>query len=270
MIDPKRPAPFMAKAPVFGDARGRKGVSWNQSSYYFWWAFLRLHEGYAEACKKGGKGRYKALYQDFGDVHAADFKEWWQFRNADGVTRGAALFAEPHAPAKVEALSKQQVLELLGKGIEDEVLLISIPMAYTRREISKRLAKVIREHHGRKRGQKRLSESKARYKLLSIPDTYSIEKVLKCYTLRRDYPNEPLWKIARLAGVGDRSAYALADTDAAAKASLTAAASRKLRHAEMIIDGVGRGVFPVPLPTKRRDKSAQDRAFVPNGTQRNK
>ncbi|MFM2021104.1 MAG: hypothetical protein RJB02_812, partial [Pseudomonadota bacterium] len=34
MIDPKRPAPFMAKAPVFGDARGRKGVSWNQSSYY--------------------------------------------------------------------------------------------------------------------------------------------------------------------------------------------------------------------------------------------
>lgn len=258
MIDPKRPAPFMTKAPVFGDAKGRKGVFWNQSAYYFWWAFLRLHEGYTETCKNGGRGKYKALYQDFSDVHATDFKEWWQLRNADGVTRGAVLFAEPHAPAKVEALSKEQVLELLDKGIEDEVLLISIPMAYSRREISKRLGKVIREHHGRKRGQKRLSESKARYKLLSIPETDSIEKVLKCYTLRRDNPKEPLWKIAQLARIGDRSAYALAENDAHAKASLTAAASRKLRHAEMIIDGVGRGVFPVPLPTKRRDKTEDE------------
>jgi hypothetical protein len=168
------------------------------------------------------------------------------------------LFAEPHAPAKVEALSKEQVLELLDKGIEDEVLLISIPMAYSRREISNRLGKVIREHHGRKPGQKRLSESKARYKLLSIPDTDSIEKTLKVYKLRRDNPKEPLWKIAQLARIGDRSAYALAENDAHAKASLTAAASRKLRHAEMIIDGVGRGVFPVPLPTKRRDKTKDE------------
>jgi hypothetical protein len=274
MIDPQRPAPFMAKAPVFGDARGRKGVSWNQSAYYFWWAFLRLHEGYAETCKKGGKGKYKALYQDFGDVHASDFKEWWQLRNADGVTRGAVLFAEPHAPAKVEALSKQQVLELFDKGIEDEVLLISIPMAYSRREISKRLGKVIREHHGRKRGQKRLSESKARYKLLSIPETDSIEKVLKCYTLRRENPKMPLWQIAIKAKVGKRLDTGDLNDPAtqglsAEKAALTAA-GRKLRHAELIIDGVGRGVFPVSLPTKQRDKSAQDGTAVPNGTQSRK
>lgn len=266
MIDPKRPAPFMAKAPVFGDARGRKGVAWNQSAYYFWWAFLRLHEGYAETCKKGGKGKYKGIYQDFGDIHASEFKEWWQLRNADGVTRGAVLFAEPHAPASVQALSKDEVLELYEKGIEDEVLLISIPLAYSRREISKRLGKVIREHHGRKRGQKRLSESKARYRLLSIPDTDSMEKTLKVCKLRRENPKMPLWHIARLAGVGDRSSYAMADTDVDTRASLTAAASRKLRHGELIIEGVGTGIFPVPLPVKRRDKSADDVATVPNGT----
>jgi len=260
MIDPKRPAPFMAKAPVFGDDRGRKGIHWRLSAYYYWWEFLRLHEGYAETCRKNGKGKYKALYHDFGDVHSSEFKEWWQLRNADGVTRGAVLFAEPHAPAKVEALTKQEVLELLDKGIEDEVLLISIPMAYSRREISKRLAKVIREHHGRKQGQKRLSESKARYKLLSIPETSSIEKALKCYTLRRANPKMPLWQIAIEAKVGKRLDTVDLNDPAkrglsAEKAALTAAASRKLRHAEMIIDGVGRGVFPVPLPTKRRDKT---------------
>ena len=258
MIDPKRPAPFMTKAPVFSNRKRLKGVPWDQSAYYFWWEFLRLHQGYAETCKKGGGGKYKALYQDFGDIHATEFQQWWQLRNVDGITRGAVLFAEPHAPAKVEALSKEQVLELLDKGIENEVLLISIPLAYSRREISKRLGKVIREHHGRKPGQKRLSESKARYKLLSIPDTDSIEKTLKVYKLRRDNPKVPLWKIAQLALIGDRSAYALAENDADAKASLTAAASRKLRHAEMIIDGVGRGVFPVPLPTKRRDKTKDE------------
>ena len=258
MIDTKRPAPCMTKAPVFSNRKRLKGVPWDQSAYYFWWEFLRLHQGYAETCKKGGGGKYKALYQDFGDIHATEFQQWGQLRNVDGITRGAVLFAEPHAPAKVEALSKEQVLELLDKGIENEVLLISIPLAYSRREISKRLGKVIREHHGRKPGQKRLSESKARYKLLSIPDTDSIEKTLKVYKLLRDNPKEPLWKIAQLALIGDRSAYALAENDADAKASLTAAASRKLRHAEMIIDGVGRGVFPVPLPTKRRDKTKDE------------
>jgi hypothetical protein len=262
MIDPKRPAPFITKAPVFSNRKGLKGVPWNQSAYYFWWEFLRLHQGYAETCKKGGEGKYKALYQDFGDIHATEFQQWWQLRNVDGITRGAVLFAEPHAPAKVEALSKEQVLELLDKGIEDEVLLISIPLAYSRREISKRLGKVIREHHGRKRGQNRLSESKARYKLLSIPDTDSIEKTLKVYKLRRDNPKMPLWEIARLANVGRRYSDAtMAQSErgvSSLKAALTAAASRKLRHAEMIIDGVGRGVFPVPLPTKRRDKTEDE------------
>ncbi|MCZ8018668.1 hypothetical protein [Novosphingobium sp.] len=260
------PAGFTAKHPVFGPTEGRKGVKWNQSAFYFWWEFLRLHDGYAETCRKDGKGKYAKLFQDFGNVHAQEFKEWWTAK-VDGGNRGRHLFAEPPAPATVKALSKAEVLELFDVGGESQVLLVSIPMNYSRREISKRLGKVIRENHGRKRGEKRLSVSKARYPLLSIPDIDSLEKTLRVFTIRRDNPKMPLWEVARKAKVGSRSSYASAETDADVRAALTAAASRKLRHAELIIEGVGRGVFPVPLPTKRHDKSAQDGTAVPNGTQ---
>lgn len=252
---------FMAKHPVFTN-RGKLGVPWNQSAYYFWWEFLRLHSGYAETCRKGGKGAYAKLYAEFGNVHDIDFKDWWRAPVGD-ETRGVYLFSEPLAPTTVKALSRDDILEIIEAGVEDQVLLVAIPMSYSRRVISKRLGKVIRDHHGRGRGQKRLSESKARYKLLSIPDIDSLEKAKDCYTLRRDNPKMPLWEVARLARIGQRISDAeLAGPDkqgiSSVKAALTAAASRKLRHAELIIEGVGKGLFPVPLPTKRGDKSPQE------------
>lgn len=248
---------FMARHPVFTN-RGKLGVPWNQSAYYFWWQFLRVHEGYAETCRRGGKGAYAKLYADFGNVHDVEFKDWWRGQVGE-ETRGVYLFSEPLAPTTVKALNRDEILEIIDAGVDDQVLLVAIPMSYSRRVISKRLAQVIRENHGRGRGQKRLSESRARYKLLSIPDIDSLEKVLNCFTLRKEHPKMPLWEIARLARVGQRISDAeLAGSDkrgiSSVKAALTAAASRKLRHAELIIEGVGRGQFPVPLPTNRRDK----------------
>lgn len=270
MVQSGFPRGFIAKHPVF-TSRGKLGVPSQQSAYYFWWSFLKLHRGYAETCRKGGKGRFAKLYADFGNVHDVEFREWWRCPVGD-ETRGTYLFAEPSAPTTVQALSRQQALDILDAGVEDQILLVAIPLSYSRRVISKRLAKVIREHHGRGRGQKRLSESKARYRLLSIPNAFSMQKILSCYELRSTNPKMPLWEVAHRAKVGKRfSDDELYGPDqrgiSAEKAALTAAASRKLRHAELIIEGVGRGVFPVPLPTKRRDKSALAESIVPNGTQ---
>lgn len=254
------PRGFVAKHPVF-TKRGKLGIHWELSAFYFWWSFLKLHEGYAETCRKNGKGAYAKLYADFGNVHDIEFKDWWTGKVGD-ETRGVYLFAEPPAPTTVKALSREEVLQIIDAGVEDEVLLVAIPMSYSRRVISKRLGGVIRDHHGRGRGQKRLSESKARYKLLSIPDADSMGKVLKCHSLRQQHPKMPLWEIAHRARLGQLVSEAeLMGSDkqglSAVKAALTAAASRKLRHAELIIDGVGKGLFPVPLPTKRRDKASE-------------
>ena len=61
--------------------------AWQCSVYYYWWEYLRRHEGYTETCARNGKGKYKKLYEDFGDVHATDFWTWWRTHNY--------IFAEP-------------------------------------------------------------------------------------------------------------------------------------------------------------------------------
>ena len=81
--------------PPFWDAE-----PWQCSIYYFWWEFLRRHEGYRDCCERGGAGKYKNLYSDFGDVHAYDTKDfwkWWSEKIEANLTRGQYLFAEPAA-----------------------------------------------------------------------------------------------------------------------------------------------------------------------------
>lgn len=50
---------------------------WKCSVYYYWWEYLRRHEGYRATCERGGEGEHALLYQHFGNVHATDFHTWW-------------------------------------------------------------------------------------------------------------------------------------------------------------------------------------------------
>ena len=75
---------------------------WQHSIYYFWWEFLRRHDGYKACCERGGKGEYAKLYADFGNIHAHDdFWKWWSEKVDSELwakaTRGEILFAEPPA-----------------------------------------------------------------------------------------------------------------------------------------------------------------------------
>ena len=67
-------APFRARPPN-PPYQGAEG--WKCSVYYYWWEYLRRHEGYRVTCERGGKGPYTALYKSFGNVHEGDFHTWW-------------------------------------------------------------------------------------------------------------------------------------------------------------------------------------------------
>lgn len=236
---------FSARHPLFRDKATETGIWWEESAYYLWWEYLRRHDGYRQTCLKSGKGLYAQLYRDFGDVHGSSFKEWWREGDLD---RGVALFSEPLAPVGIMALTDAEALELIGSGRDERTLLVAIPLDYRRRSITQAINKILKESLTRKPGQKRVQESKARYPLAMVPDVYALSITLKCYDLRQEYPDLPLWRIAELANVGRSVSDAIAakkDVDVAAmKASLTAGVSRKLRHANSIIEGVSRGVFP--------------------------
>ena len=72
---------FAFKHPVFRRSKSLAGDWWEDSVYYFWWEFLKHHEGYKKTCESGGKGQYARLYADFGNVHGVSFREWWNEEN---------------------------------------------------------------------------------------------------------------------------------------------------------------------------------------------
>jgi hypothetical protein len=233
---------FAGKHPLFRASHTETGVRWQDSIYYLWWEYLRRHDGYRQCCERGGTGPYSKLFADFGNVHDGDFKTWWR-------KRGVRLFAEPPSPVGVWALTDEEALELIELGRDDNVLLVAIPLDYRRRAITLGINKILKESETRKRGEKRIKTSKARYPLAKAFDVMALKATLDCYDLRLANPKMPLWQIAQKVGVSARlTAEELKTNDAAAKdkkLSMTSGVSRKLKQAEAIIAGTGKGLFPI-------------------------
>lgn len=123
--------------PPFVDAE-----PWQCSVYYFWWQFLRRHEGYKDCCNRRGAGIYKALYADFGDVHAYEtegFWEWWSEKREDGINRGEYLFAEP------TARSIKPVVGSFNDQTSD-TLVVEIPLEVRTSYLVRRLRDILNEH----------------------------------------------------------------------------------------------------------------------------
>ena len=58
--------------PPYSDA-----PAWQCSVYYYWYEYLRRHDGYEETCHKNGFGPCAEEFVTFGNVHDLNFAEWW-------------------------------------------------------------------------------------------------------------------------------------------------------------------------------------------------
>ena len=246
-MTPTVPRHFTVRHPLFRRKESKSGIWWENSVYYLWWEFLRRHDGYKETCENGGNGKYAELYADFGNVHERPFKEWW---TKDG--RGARLFAEPPLPNSVAALTSEEIEALPEDWDAGSLLIVAIPLNLPKRFIQQRLSKLLARHHKRKRGQRTFKESRARYRIAQQFTVLSLKKMLELYDLRKSQPNLPLWEAGQRFHLGaaltkdernqgrGRDNYGAVD-----KKNVSAvAASKKLKAAKSIIEGVGRGVFP--------------------------
>jgi hypothetical protein len=161
---------FAFRHPLFRARKSTAGVWWENSVYYLWWEFLRRHDGYKRTCENGGKGKYATLYADFGDVHSVNFREWWTKDD-----RGARLFAEPDLPNSVMSLSPNDVEGLLEAWKAGALMVIAIPLALRKRFISQKIAKLLKQHHHRRRGQRTFKESRALYRIACQHDIGSLQ-----------------------------------------------------------------------------------------------
>lgn len=117
---------------------------WQHSIYYFWWEFLRRHDGYKACCERGGKGDYAKLYADFGNIHAHDdFWRWWSERVDSEVwaraTRGEILFAEPPARqiAPIDRVLNTQTADTMT---------VTIPLEVRTPQLVKQLRRLLAEN----------------------------------------------------------------------------------------------------------------------------
>jgi hypothetical protein len=222
--------------PAFKGAK-----NWQNNVYYFWWEYLRRHEGYLATCASGGKGRYADLYSDFGDVRAPDFWRWWNDH--------AELFAEPLPPhVQIVALND-------GYSSRPNTVLVEIPLdqrlALSVRQLRRMIADKVQM------SPRSRSKSRARYPVYTKPVVSTLYHTLRVWDIRQEHPNWPNYLVKDVAdgvlSVSDAEAF-ISSNDRKLKLRLagtsaeriqkTLAVSRVLRIARQYIDNVALGVFP--------------------------
>ena len=241
--------------------------SWQCSVYFYWYEYLRRHEGYAECCRSGGQGEWAELYEDFGDVHTADFVSWWSSHYS--------LFMEPN-PA---FLVHKQLLRK-GQGINRNAYIdyMEIDLRFSETDIIRRVRHLLRVQKNRvaDRYEKHLKEisgdttkaeaikkrrqvlSHARYKVATRPILPTLHQHLLAWDARKNNPDVSDGDLFDLAGIEMKLPYSLdeiadikadglpvRDLEEANQRAKALAVQRHLRIARQYIDNVVAGRFPM-------------------------
>ena len=191
----EKPFFFVYAPPLLGVRKSRrkepqpadpKSERWKWSVFYYWWEYLRRHEGYRQTCEAGGIGQFAKLYADFGDVHSCDFWSWWKTHSH--------LFAEPEArEAKPFDPSDMQ------EDDQSEFIYIRIPRENPLKLTLKQVTRIVKPKLVKRERNKIITQ--ARYKVAAKPLLVSLDKHLKVWDARRDNPDATLEELADIAGI---------------------------------------------------------------------
>ena len=238
---------FPYKSPRFGTKNKPAPKSaWQNTVYYWWWAYLKRNADYIACCESAGKGKLASLYADFGDVRGEDFKAWWTFK-VDGEDRGAYLFAEPSVESSVKVLKEGE-----KAASEAEVLTLSLPLNFPKRFLERRFKTLLSEVHKGKRGVQLARSSKAKYRFEGQPNIPALKQGLMVYDALKELegvkPKKPQWQIAQELRIVPKSMWInKGDTTAEIvdkKNVLTAMVGRYKKRVSQAIFKTTNGIFP--------------------------
>lgn len=200
-------------------------LPYQRSVYYYWWLFLKEHEGYRACCEAGGTGEYASLYADFGDVRDDDFIAWWK-------GGGRLLFCIPQDDPIHLYPSAEFTLN------EDNRVVVSLPVDRDVDEMLaelKQLLKPLRKHVPVRDDGKR-----AKYEVATKPVLSSLHQHWQVWRLKKQKPDMKLHEIADEVGI------TADDKEGKDPKQLKAIiVSRYKRQAETLIEYVGKGIFPI-------------------------
>lgn len=198
---------------------------YQRSVYYYWWLFLKEHEGYRACCDAGGEGEYAELYADFGDVRDDDFMKWWK-------RGGRLLFCIPQDdPIRIYGSA--------GFNLTDESrVVVSLPVDRDVDDVLAELKLLLKPL--RKQVAVRETDKRARYEVATKPVLTSLHQHWQVYRLRKQNPDMKLHEI------GDEIGILVDERNFADPVQVKAVTvSRYYRQATTLIEYVGKGLFPI-------------------------
>jgi hypothetical protein len=211
------------------------------SVYYWWWEFLKRHEGYKETCLNGGKGEYAELYRELGNVHEGGFWQWWKAH--------LHLFDEPLPPV-AKVISKDALADL-----GDDMLLIAVPKSQRLPQSMGQIKRALLAE-GVKKGE-RLKPSEAVYKVHSKPVLSGLYDALRVWDAYKLLGNVSLYLIAdyvdgKLSEAEVRKYDAITSDkekreligDAYHRGAKSLFVWRNIRIAQQYIDNLPKKIFP--------------------------
>jgi len=204
-----------------------------RSVYYYWWLFLKEHEGYMACCSAAGVGDYAKLYTDFGDIRDDDFMMWWK-------KTGRHLFCEPQ---------EERIYPFPHPHCDPSDptrIVVSLPLTRDFDRLTAELKQILKPL--RKKVPVKRPTKGAKYNVVTRHVLSSLHQHHKVWRLSKEHPELPQHEIADLAGItiDDENQ---SGTDA--KAVKAIIVSRYMKQARCLIDYVGKGYFPVTRITPR-------------------
>ena len=244
---------------------------WQCSLYYFWFEYLKRHEGYRQTCLSGGKGKYAKLFEDFGDVHQLDFINWW--RNT------FHLFEEPRAIRRVD---RERILNSTDRSPNSSKLYFEVDLQHYHPRLVREFQEVAWIYISEMKFQAKLKLqnaeenkasqnssqgeilrsriSKALYPIYANPTLSSLCEHLKMWDIYVAHPDATAIKIAEIAGIRVNQVVngetisrlkklnlPYADLQRTIDRRKQLAVQRHLRIGEQYIENAALGIFPKRL-----------------------
>ena len=239
----KHAAPQFSAAPRLSKAQTppyQGAPGWKCSVFYYWWLYLRYNQDYRDTCANRGVGPCAALYSDFGDIFRRTFRAWWiEHDYLFTEPTAAALTRDNHNfGADAEIVDMQIDISLGSEAVER-----SLKQLHTQLLFPERVA---------------LYRSAAVYPVARRPVLTNLHRHLTVYKLRKRCPDMPDEDIADRVGLHaaehangisrsylQRLGHSTREIDLELRRAKRKAVQHDLRCARVLIDGVGRGEFPV-------------------------
>lgn len=219
------------------------GATSHQSSvYYYWWLFLRENSGYIETCENEGFGPCAEIYRDFGDVRPDKFKQWWE-------SRGCELFCElddgPERPI-VRLVDGARIEPSWGGAQRKKDVIIAVDRHANLNAAMAEIRKILGLQLTPNPDQ---PSSTALYPVFTKPVLHSLHHCYEAHRLRLQHPKIPLHEFGILCGAYKQRG----PVDTTTRKAAASAAHRILGQANLLIEHVGQGVFPVMSKAQAAD-----------------